>query len=160
MSDEFELLLRTLAEDPLEGTLVRVANLLGTSVTTDDDGLRGVRVEGLLVYGVVPDEEDRGVARRTFDLDSNLTLVFVDLSADGSESMIRVQEDVMRVVLGLVTAFSAGVLIEDYSPGAIILTFTDGQVKLNQDWDGWRLWPEVLAVFPPPRRLERLRGRE
>jgi hypothetical protein len=93
-------------------------------------------------------------------LDSNLTLVFVDLSADGGESMIRVQQTIMRVVLGMVTEASAGVLIEDYSPGAIILAFSDGQVTLNQDWDGWRSWPEVLDVFPSPRHLDRLRGRD
>jgi hypothetical protein len=160
MPDDLELLIRTRVEDPLEGALVRVANLLGTSVETDSDGLRGVRVDGLLVYGVVPDEEDRRIARRIFDLDSNLTLVFVDLSADGGESMIRVQQNIMRVVLGMVADASTGVLIEDYSPGAIVLAFTDGRVTLNQDWDGWRLWPEVLEVFPSPHHLESLRGQE
>lgn len=158
MSDELELLIHTRVERPLDDTLARVANLLGSSVQPDSDGLRGVRTDGLLVYGVVPDEEDRASARRIFDLDSTLTLVFVDLSAESDEAMIRVQQNIMRVVLALAVEASAGVLIEDYSPSAIILAFADGQVTLNQDWDGWQSWPEVLDVFPSPRRLESLRG--
>ncbi len=66
----------------------------------------------------------------------------------------------MKIMLMLAaTSGSRGVFVEDYSPHAIILAFQDGRITLNQDWEGWRLWPEVLEVIPQPRRIESLQGR-
>ncbi|GLY13148.1 hypothetical protein Kisp01_01640 [Kineosporia sp. NBRC 101677] len=157
MSYEFMLLIRTPAQRPLEDSLAQVAELLGGSVEVGENDIPSVHVDKLLVNAVEPDEVDRETALNTFALDSNLTLIFEDLSRSGDETMIRVHRSMMKAVLGMSGNTSQGVLLEEhYDLDAIVLEFRDGLVTLNQDWDGWEQWPEVLEVFPEPRTFAHL----
>jgi len=159
MSYETELVLHLPAEDPAAEALERIASAWGVPVTREADGGPRVQSEGLLVYSVDPDEEDKALVRRLFDLDSNLTLVFVDLNHTSTEKMIQGWRNTMKIMLLLAAVKgSRAVYVEDYNPSAIILRFEAGQLTLNQDWDGWERWPEVLEVIPHPHRLEPLKG--
>jgi hypothetical protein len=162
MSEELELLVHLTSPRPAEAALKRIASLFGISVEIADSGEPEVCVDGLLVYAVEPDDaEDRHVVLQIFDVNSNIALVFVDLSRADRAATVQVQQNIMRAVVMFATdPESEGVLIADYSPTSIIVAFKDGRLALNRDWDGCRLWPEVLAVIPPPQQMASLRGRD
>src|SRR5687768_12964256 len=144
MSDEVELLLHLPSDSPAIDAIARISAALGAQVAGGPEGSARVQSDGLLVYGVEPDGDDRELARSLFDLDTNLTLVFVNLSHGDTEMKIRVEQNIMRIMLLLAAVKgSRGIYVEDYSPDAIVLRFESGQLTLNQDWEGWQLWPEV-----------------
>jgi hypothetical protein len=161
MSTEYELLIHLPSSAPAEEALAHISDLLDLPVSRDTEGLPRVQGDGLLVYSFVPDELDKPVIQRLFELDTNLTLVFVNLVHDDARQKTLVEQKILRIMLRLAAVQGArAVLIWDYSPDAIILKFEDGQLIFNRDWDGGSSWPEVLEVVPLPRREERLRGRD
>ncbi len=159
MYHEPTLLMNLPSDSPEEDAIARIAAALDAPVIDELGSSPRVSADGLLVYGVIPDDEDKAVVERLFELDSNLTLVLVNLVRDDTDRAIRVEQTIMRVVLILAAVEGTrAVLVEDMSASAIILKFEAGHVVLNQDWDGWELWPEVLDVIPSPRRMESLQG--
>jgi hypothetical protein len=161
MSNEVELLLHLPAESPELAGIESVAGVLGAPVVDDPGQSPRVRTDGLLVYGVRADDDDRELAHNLFGLDINLTLVFVNLALGDTAGMIRVEQSIMKVMLNFAAVPGCrGVYVEDYASDAVILRFEDGTVTLNRDWEGWALWPEVLQIIPEPRRLEKLRGND
>ena len=160
MSHEVQLVVQAPSISSTEGILHDVAQLLGASVANDEDGSRNVHRDGLLVYVVEPDEEDSRTIRQLFGLNNTLTLILTDLSQGDNDMMTRVQRNIIRLTLMLAhTDGSHGVLAEDLNPYDLVLEFHDGEVTLNQDWEGWKTWPEVLDVVPAPQRMESFRKR-
>ncbi len=159
MSDEeYEFLAHIPVGDPAVEAFNRISIALDAPVTAGPDGSPCVQADGLLIYGSEVDEEERSLAR-ALGVEANLTLTFVDLSHGRGEMLIRVVQNMMRVVLLFAEmSGTSAVLTQDYTEDAIVLRIRDGELTLNQGWEGWELWPEVLAIIPAPRRMERVRG--
>jgi hypothetical protein len=159
MSLEYEFLLSLPSPASEQAVMQQVSALLDVPVVPDAEGSPRVEGDGLLVYSLTPDELDKPVGRRMFDLDVDLSLVFVNLVRGDDAKYVRAEQNVLRVVLHFAEVAGArAVLVHDYSPDAIILKVQDGRLIINQDWDGGAAWPEILEVIPLPHRVERLSG--
>jgi hypothetical protein len=158
MTFDYSLLGQFPLDDPEVAVIDRVAAVLGSPVMRSPDGSPRINWDGLLVYAVEPDDEDRSLTRESFGFENNLTLVFVDLSHGDGDMVVRASQNELKVVydLAALPGFRA-VLIADYSDEAFLASIQDGQVTLNKDyWEPWEAAPEVLAFIPQPHRMESL----
>jgi hypothetical protein len=135
-----------------------VAATLGTPVVRDEEGVPRLFVDGLQVYAIEPeDAEEVSRARRLLGFDINLTLIFADYSGGDGAKSIRVVQNIMRAVVSLAAIRDVhAVLLEDYRDDLISLSVEQGSLTLNAAWEGWTLWPEVLAVIPEPHHMQNL----
>jgi hypothetical protein len=160
MSEEYKLLAQLPFADPEPDAISRIAANLTQPVSLGPEGAPEVNTTSFLIYGFVPDDVDRQAAADLFDLDTNLTLVITD--PDEAEQLVAtpIAQSMTKIALLLAAVSEArGIIVTDYTPGSIILRFENGQVTLNQDWEGWRTMPEALAVIPEPRTMKSLQGR-
>lgn len=159
MSTDYELQGWFPFADPGAGAVEHVAAVLGATVSADVKGKPTFRVDSLLVYGFEPQrEDDRSSARTALGFDINLTLVFADYSRGEDARMIRAVQNMVRSVLSLaaVPGTRAVLIEEERRDDLVMLSIDDGRVTLNQEFEGWALWPEVLTVVPRPHHFESL----
>jgi hypothetical protein len=159
MSTDYELQGWFPFDEPVKATIEHVAAVLGAPVSTDVKGNPTFRLDSLLVYSYEPKrEDDRTSARAALGFDINLTLVFADYSRGENTRMIRAVQNVIRSVLSLATVpgLRAVLLEEERRDDLLLLGIDDGRVTLNQEFEGWALWPEMLAVVPEPQHFESL----
>jgi hypothetical protein len=155
MSYDYDLIGWFPFDAPEAEAVNRAAAVLGVPVTIDPDGDPRFAADGLLVYGVTADDEELEETRKSFGFENNLTLVFVDSSHGNSDMMIRVMQNLLKVVFAFtsIPGFRA-VLIADYNDDTFLASIQDGQVTLNKDyWESWEAASEVLAVIPEPHRM-------
>jgi hypothetical protein len=160
MSTDYELQGWFPFEDPGKAAVEHVAAVLGVPVSLDVRGKPTFRVDSLVIYSYEPKRaDDLEAARQALGFDINLSLVFADYSRGEDTRMIRAVQNVVRSVLSLATVSGLrAVLIEEERRDDLVLLSVDGgQVTLNQGFEGWSVWPEVLAVVPEPHRFESLR---
>jgi len=159
MSTDYELQGWFPFDNPGKTTVEHVAAVLGAPVSMDVKGKPTFRLDSLLVYSFEPKrEDDRVSARAALGFDINLTLVFADYSRGEDTRMIRAVQNVVRSVLALaaVPGLRAMLIEEERRDDLVLLRISDSLVTLNQAFEGWSLWPEVLAVVPEPHRFESL----
>jgi len=159
MSTDYELQGWFPFDEPVKATVEHVAAVLDAPVSTDMRGNPTFRSDSLLVYSYEPKrEDDRASARRALGFDINLTLVFADYSRGEDTRMIRAVQNVIRSVLSLATlpGLRAVLIEEERRDDLLLLGIDEGRVTLNQEFQGWALWPEVLAVVPEPHHFESL----
>lgn len=160
MAEEYKLLAYLPFADPETEAVTRIAADLGQPVSAGPEGAPEVKAPGFLIYGFVPDDVDQQAAADLFDQDTNLTLVVTD--PDETEQLAPTPVAQSMVTIALLLAAvpgSSGLIVTEYTASDIVLRFANGEVTLNQDWPGWQAQPDVLAVVPPPRRMNSLRGR-
>jgi hypothetical protein len=158
MSEEYKLLANLPFADPEPEAIQRIAAHLEMPVSLGPEGAPEVNTDAFLIYAFVPDDVDRKAATDLFALNTNLTLVFTDPER---EELTRTPVATTMTKIGLLLAAvygARGIIITDYTPSSIVLRFENGQVTLNQDWDGWRTMPEALATIPEPRTMKSLKG--
>lgn len=155
MSYEYIVLMRSTAHDPLRHSMNRAAYALQAPVRIDDNGIRTVLANRVIVTGQATDDEDLEMSRRTFGIPCNVYLSLEELGRPGpTEPDHLTMLTMLRVVMALVDGATDGVFLgNDLSPAAVILAFAGGRVFLNPERDIWTLWPEVLAAIPESRRL-------
>ena len=159
MSTDYELQGWFPFDEPVKATIEHVAAVLGAPVSTDLRGNPTFRLDSLLVYSYEPKrEDDRTSARQALGFDINLTLVFADYSRGENTRMIRAVQNVIRAVLSLATVpgLRAVLIEEERRDDLLLLGIDEGRVTLNHEFEGWSLWPEVLAVVPEPHHFESL----
>ena len=146
-------------EEPINATIHHVAEVLDAPVSLDVKGNPTFRSDSLLVYSFEPKrEDDRDSARTALGFDINLTLVFADYSRGEDTRMIRAVQNMIRSVISLasVPGLHAVLIEEERRDDLILLSVDDGKVTLNRKFEGWSLWPEVLAIVPEPHHFETL----
>lgn len=159
MSTDYELQGWFPFEDPVKSTVEHVAAVLGASVSLDVKGKPTFRSDSLVIYSFEPKrEDDLDSARTALGFDINLTLVFADYSRGENTRMIRAVQNVIRSVLSLATVpgLRAVLIEEERRDDLILLSIDHGQATLNNKFEGWSLWPEVLDIVPEPRHFESL----
>jgi hypothetical protein len=159
MSTDYELQGWFPFDEPGPETVQHVAAVLGEAVSVDLKGKPTFRSDSLLVYSFEPRrEDDRDTARAALGFDINLTLVFADYSRGEDTRMIRAVQNMVRSVLSLaaVPGLRAVLIEEERRDDLLLLSIENGKVTLNQAFEGWSLWPEVLAVVPEPHHFENL----
>jgi hypothetical protein len=159
MSTDYELQGWFPFDDPGAGAVEHVAAVLGATVSINLQGNPTFRSDSLLVHSFEPKrEDDRATARGELGFDINLTLVFADYSRGEDARMIFAVQNVMRSVVSLakVPGMRAVLIEEERRDDLIMVEIEDGQVTLNQDFEGWRLWPEMLADVPQPHNFKSL----
>jgi len=160
MSEEYKLLAQLPFADPEPEAIQRIAAHLEMPVSLGPEGAPEVNTDAFLIYAFLPDDVDRKAATDLFALDTNLTLVFTDPDEPERLAPSPVATTMTKIGLLLAAVYTArGIIVTDYTPSSIVLRFENGQVTLNQDWDGWRTMPEALAVIPEPRTMKSLKGR-
>jgi hypothetical protein len=159
VAEEYKILAYLPFADPETEAITRMAAALGAPVSRGPEGAPEINTAELLIYGFVPDDVDRQAATDLYGLDSNLTLVFTD-PVDEQLTGGPVAQSMMKLAQTLAALDGArGVIVADYTADAIILRFQNGQVTLNQGWDGWQTLPGVLETIPEPRTMAHLQGR-
>ena len=159
MSTDYELQGWFPFDEPGKTAVEHVAAVLGVPVSLDVRGNPTFRLDSLLIYSFEPKrEDDQEAARTALGFDINLTLVFADYSRGEDTRMIRAVQNIVRSVLSLATVpgLRAVLIEEERRDDLVLLSIENGQVTLNQQFEGWALWPEVLAVVPEPHRFESL----
>jgi hypothetical protein len=159
MSTDYELQGWFPFDEPAKATVEHVAEVLGAPVSVDVKGKPTFRLDSLLVYSFEPKrEDDRETARAALGFDINLTLVFADYSRGEDTRMVRAVQNLIRSVISLaaVPGLRAVLIEEERRDDLILLSINDGQVTLNSTFEGWSLWPEMLAVVPEPHRFDAL----
>jgi hypothetical protein len=160
MSTDYELQGWFPFDDPGPAAVEHVAGVLDATVSVDVKGKPTFRTDSLLVFSFEPKrEDDRELARAALGFDINLTLVFADYSRGEDTRMIRAVQNMIRSVLSLaaVPGLRAVLIEEERRDDLVLLSIEDGQVTLNNKFEGWALWPEVLAIVPEPHIFEDLR---
>lgn len=160
MSTDYELQGWFPFEEPVKAAVEHVAAVLGVPVSLDVRGNPTFRLDSLLIYGFEPKRvDDLAAARTALGFDINLTLVFADYSRGEDTRMMRAVQNIIRAVLSLATVsgLRAVLIEEERRDDLMLLSIDGGQVTLNKEFEGWSLWPEVLAVMPAPHRFESLR---
>jgi hypothetical protein len=160
MSTDYELQGWFPFDEPGKASIEHVASVLDAPVSLDVKGNSTFRSDSLLVYTFEPKREnDRDAARVALGFDINLTLVFADYSRGEDTRMMRAVQNVIRSVLSLATVpgLRAVLIEEERRDDLILLSIEAGRVTLNRDFEGWSVWPEVLAVVPEPHHFESLR---
>jgi hypothetical protein len=160
MSTDYELQGWFPFDDPGPAAVEHVAAVLDATVSVDVKGKPTFRADSLLVFSFEPKrEDDRELARAALGFDINLTLVFADYSRGEDTRMIRAVQNMIRSVLSLaaVPGLRAVLIEEERRDDLVLLKIDDGQVTLNNKFEGWTLWPEVLAIVPEPHIFEDLR---
>jgi hypothetical protein len=159
MSTDYELQGWFPFAEPVKSTVEHVAAVLDAPVSMDLKGNPTFRSDSLLVYSFEPKrEDDRDSARKALGFDINLTLVFADYSRGEDTRMIRAVQNMVKAVLSLaaVPGLRAVLIEEERRDDLILLSLDNGRVTLNREFEGWSLWPEVLAVLPEPHHFESL----
>jgi len=159
MAEEYKLLAELPWADPETEAITQIAADAGVPVSHGPEGAPEVSTDEFLIYGFEPDAVDRKAATEIFALDSNLTLVFADPVEERVAPGPLADQMLASARLLAAVEGARGVLITDYQPSAVILSFDDGQVTLNQDWAGWQTRPELLDAFPEPRTMTSLQDR-
>jgi hypothetical protein len=141
----------------LESDIVAQAGkVLGVPVTELDWGLQ-VSDDGLFVSADLPENaEDIASTASLVGFRCNASIAFQDASYSDAEMVIRVNRNVVRVAASFAAwpPLRAVLLEEDSVP---VMEIENGKVTLNQDWDGWSVWPEALAAVPQPYEKRSLR---
>ena len=159
MAEEYKLLAHLPFADPETEAIRRMAAALGVPVSQGPEGAPEINTADFLIYGFMPDDVDRRAVTDLYGLGINLTLVFTD-PVDERLAGSPVAATMMKLAQTLAAIDGArGVIVAEYTADAIILRFQDGQVTLNQDWEGWQSLPGVLAAVPEPRTMSHLWGR-
>jgi len=160
MSTDYELQGWFPFADPGRATVEHVAAVLGATVSINLQGNPTFRSDSLLVHSYEPKrEDDRAAARSAFGFDINLTLVFADYSRGEDARMIFAVQNVMRSVVSLaaVPGLRAVLLEEERRDDLLMTNVEGGKLTLNREFEGWRVWPEMLADVPEPHHFESLR---
>jgi hypothetical protein len=159
MSTDYELQGWFPFENPVKAAVEHVAAVLDVPVSLDVRGNPTFRLDSLLIYGFEPKRaDDREAARAALGFDINLTLVFADYSRGEDTRMIQTVQNIVRSVFSLaaVSGLRAVLIEEERRDDLMLLSIDKGQVTLNQEFEGWALWPEVLAVVPQPHLFKSL----
>jgi hypothetical protein len=163
MSTDYELQGWFPFDEPAKATVEHVAAVLGAPVSVDVKGKPTFRSDSLLVYSFEPKRDyDRESARAALGFDINLTLVFADYSRGEDTRMMRAVQNMVRSVLSLaaVPGLRAVLIEEERRDDLVLMSLDNGQVTLNRAFEGWALWPEVLAVVPEPHHFDSLHIRD
>jgi hypothetical protein len=138
---------------PEAETVAQAGKVLGVPVTELEWGPQ-VSDDGLFVSADLPENDQVAWLADRLGFRCNASVVFEDASYSEEDMQIRVNRNVVRVA----ASFAAwpqvrAVLLEEDSDSLLVMSIQDGHVVLNQDWDGWAIWPEVLAAVPEPYEL-------
>jgi hypothetical protein len=159
MSTDYELQGWFPFPTPGQAAVEHVAAVLDAPISLDLKGNPTFRVDSLLVHGVTPKTDDeRRSARAALGFDVNLTVVFADYSRGEDARMLQAVGNMVRSVLSLATlpGLRAVLIEEERRDDLVLLAIDEGRVTLNREFEGWRVWPEVLAVIPEPHHFESL----
>ena len=132
----------------------------GYATTAEAEQTLGLLIDRLGVLPMPIDHpRDRALARDLFSLDINLLIALDDERHGTQPGSIEWLVEALRIAVYFARIKGThALLVNGFEPDAIVLGFDRGEITLNQDWDGWQRWPELLDLFPRPHRLEKLRG--